>query len=115
MAMPELIRRSGEKILSDYCREKTFSSIDRRIQLDFVLDTHGAILFVQTSPLFIECWKSTSVARFRFVPELNQWTLHYPDGQGNWCFYLNAAPSLDLGKLLRHLDENPFAAFPLPL
>ena len=35
----------------------------------------------------------------------------YPDRGRRWRFYLNTPPSLDLEKLLRHLDADPLQLF----
>ena len=54
---------------------------------------------------------SVPMARFRFNHELGQWTLHYLDAEQRWRFYLNVAPSLDLGRLLNHLEADPLNIF----
>ncbi|WP_291316591.1 DUF3024 domain-containing protein [Desulfuromonas sp.] len=51
------------------------------------------------------------LAQFRFHSELGQWTLHYPGAQNRWHIFLNAGPTLNLERLLRHLDEDPLNLF----
>ena len=57
------------------------------------------------------------VARFRYCKELGQWSLQHCDDQERWRPYLNAGPSLNLGQLIVHVEQDPFGFFrddPLP-
>lgn len=111
MALPELVRRTAEKVLSDYCRRKIPPCAMGDVRLRFAWEEDGAVLYEDHCTCRSEASVARPVARFRFSPDLAQWTLHYPGPDRRWLFYLNAGPSLDLGKLLRHLENDPLGIF----
>lgn len=100
MALPELVRRAAEKMLTRYCRDRSLACAEGAVSLGFEIRGDAITLHA-----------GRPVARFRYSHELAQWTLHYPDRSGRWRFYLGIGPSLDLGKLLKHLDEDPTHTF----
>lgn len=112
MAIPELVRKSAERILEKYCREKVPPCLTRQARLRFHVREDQITLFAERIlPDRPDEWVAAPVAQLRFNREINQWTLHYPDRRGGWRFYLSAGPSLHLEKLLRHLDEDPMRVF----
>ena len=112
MALPELVRRSAEKILTRYCAGHLFSANRDVMRLSFsIRDDHVTLFAEPADTAGSEAEVANPVARFRFSHELGQWTLHYPDREQRWRFYLNVGPSLDLGKLLQHLDAGPLHLF----
>lgn len=112
MALPELVRRSAEKILTRYCSGPLPSCARDLLRLSFSIRGDQVTLFAERAAAKGSgASVATPVARFRFSHDLGQWTLHYPDGERRWRFYLNAGPSLDLDKLLRHLDADPLHFF----
>lgn len=112
MPLPELVRRSAEKRLARYCTGHSAAGTRDAVRLAFSIRDDQVTLFAERADTEGSgAWVATPVARFRFSHELGQWTLHYPDQERRWRFYLNAGPSLDLGKLLRHLDADPLHVF----
>jgi len=112
MALPELVRRSAHKILTLYCSGHHYSGNRDEMRLSFsIRDDHATLFAGRADTAGSEAGAATPVARFRFSHELGQWTLHYPDREQRWRFYLNVGPSLDLGKLLQHLDADPLHLF----
>ena len=111
MSLPELLRRSAEKQLLEFCRSR--SDCDPAAsRLDFRVEDDHITLYLESGvegdhPSRVV----TPIGRLRFDPYLNQWTLHYPISGDRWSFYLNAGPSLDLGKLLQHIDRDPLHVF----
>lgn len=111
MPLPQLVRKTAEKLLHDYCQAKMISCAHGEARLRFLLEEDGAVLFQEQCACRGEASVARPVARFRYSPDLAQWTLHYPGPERRWLFYLNAGPSLDLGKLLRHLESDPLGIF----
>jgi hypothetical protein len=112
MALPELIRKSAEKLLTRYCRERVPVCAHDQVRLGFsIRDNHITLFQERTGFSEPGQWIASPVAQFRYDPDLCQWTLHYPDRNRKWHFYLNAGPHLDLARLLRHLDEDPLGIF----
>ncbi len=112
MPLPPLIRRTAEKILTRYCEEHRPACACEQSRLFFRFkDDHFTLFAERPAASGTGEGVASPVARFRFSHELGQWTLHNPDREGRWRFYQNAGPSLDLEKLLRHLDADPLHLF----
>lgn len=112
MSLPELVRLSAEKIFSRYCEERTPVCSCDQGRLSFRIQDDHITLFAEQPATPVDRQGTTSpLARFCFSHELGQWTLHYPDDEQRWRFYLNVGPSLDLSKLLKHLDADPLNVF----
>lgn len=112
MPVPDLVQRTAEKILTEYCESRSGSCGQVRPGLHFETGDDGITLWGRTG-----CQHSAGaghlrpVARFCFSDSLGQWTLHCPDPDHGWRFYLNATPALDLKKLLHHIDDDPLGVF----
>ena len=112
MAIPELSRKTAERLLDKYCAEKIPPCARDQMRLSYrVLDDAVTLFEERISFSDPSKWLAMAVAQFRFNPDLNQWTLHYSDRSNRWHFYLNAAPSLDFSKLLQALDNDPLGMF----
>jgi len=112
MALPELVRRSAEKLFSRYCTGQLPSGHREEMRLSFGIHGDHVTLFAESTDTGCAGTAvARAVARFRFNAELGQWTLHYPDQEQRWRLYLNVGPSLDLGRLLKHVDADPLNIF----
>ena len=112
MALPELVRRSADKLLRSYCAERIPRCAGDQIRLTYRFLDDAIVLSEERAPAADpQHWHASPIALFRFSPELNQWTLHYPDHRRRWHLYFNAGPSLDLSRLLHHLDADPLHLF----
>jgi len=109
MALPELVQRKAEKSLELFCAERISeeTSVPR---LRFALDGETYIIW-QLAARSGEPEADQPVAQLRYHEVLSQWTLHYPGADGRWRLYLNSGPTLDLDKLLAHLETDPFQTF----
>ena len=104
-SIPELVRKSAAKTLQEFCLEPLLRSghayffaaeaIPDGFELSVALTGHQPI----------------SLARLRFSPELAQWTLHRPRSENRWSYVPEAGGSLDLGKLLRYVQDDPLNVF----
>ncbi len=114
MPLPQLVQASAERIFRRYCREKALpcSCACADLRLNFSLRDDSVTLFLERQS-FPSAAKGPTrpVAQFRYSHDLGQWTLYYPDPHREWLFYLNAGPSLNLDRLLIHLDRDPFGFF----
>ncbi len=112
MPLPELIRKSAEKILSRYCEEKIPPCARQQLRLVYQIRDDNATLY-EERPLLSdpERWLAAPIAQFRFNHELRQWSLHVSDRNHCWHLYANIGPTLNLSRLLQHLDEDPFRIF----
>ncbi len=114
MFLPVIVRRNAENLLAEFCERRSLSPSGEEIRFTFEMEGCAATLFGERRLSPSDPWSQRHpLARFVFSLELGQWSLHYRDSSGRWCFYLNAGPCLDLGKLLRHLAEDPLGVFQL--
>ena len=105
MTIPQLVRRNAERALAAFVQRQIAAGRVRDGRLDWAADEDGLVL------LLVREAATLSLARFRFIAELGQWSLHYRDAEGRWCFYLSAGPTLEFGKLLGIVDADPFGFF----
>jgi len=108
MELPELVRKNAEKLMDGLCLRLNDDPGERclfgykREGVAFTLySRQGSEQQVLTQP----------VARFRYSSELGQWSLQHLDDQEHWRPYLNAGPSLNLGQLILHVEQDPFGFF----
>lgn len=108
--IPDLVRKTAEKLLTGYCAGKNLAIACGSVGLRYEIEANCLTLL--TMPCHPCCSEETRpIARFCYSPVLCQWTLHRPAPGGEWQFYPNAGPSLNLEKLLRHVDEDPLRIF----
>ncbi|BCR06948.1 hypothetical protein DESUT3_40170 [Desulfuromonas versatilis] len=112
MALPELVRKSAEKLLDRYCAQKVPEDFGHRLKVIYEIEGDAITLVaLRFGPVQAGLPQRVPVAQLRYIALLGQWTLHYPSGEQRWVFYQNAPPSLHLGKLLQHLDADPLGLF----
>ncbi len=106
MAMPELIQKQAEALLREFCIAPAV--VEREVSLAYELSGDCVTLFTEGGS---SGGGKYAVARFCYNHLLQQWTVHRPDPDRQWRFYPNAGPSLNLGKLLRHIADDPLHLF----
>jgi hypothetical protein len=112
MPLPQLLRKRAEKLLDAYCRSRVPSWLKDELRLDFTIVDVAATVFQQRRRCQGTCeWFRSPLAQFRYSAALQQWTLHHYEANQQWRLYLNANPSLDLGKLLQAVDDDPLGFF----
>jgi hypothetical protein len=104
--IPELVFKSAEKTLREFCS----TPIVRSGQEFLVLMEPcpgGFDLMVSR----FDSEQHLPLARLQFSPELGQWTLHRPRESGRWSYVPEAGGALDLSRLLRYVKEDPLNLF----
>lgn len=56
-------------------------------------------------------WTRTSVARLRYTKYLREWSLYWPDRNGEFHEYDLAEPSEEVKELLEEIDADPTGIF----
>jgi hypothetical protein len=107
MPLPVLVRKQAEMAFVQFCAARLSS---RGGVLTHAAEGACFTLF-EIGEISSEATDRVAVARFCYSEQLGQWTVHCPDTERQWRFYPNAGPSLNLHKLLRHVEEDPFGAF----
>ena len=110
MQLPELLRKRAEKLLFDFCNQAADDPFRPR-HVRYRIEGQQINLFevrrYQHDPKQHE---SLPMAQIRYSPDLNQWTLHHLNDE-RWQLYLNVTPSLDMGKLLTTIKQDPLGYF----
>jgi hypothetical protein len=110
MELPQLLQRQAIKSLDRFCAEAAAHPLHPR-QLFYRIEGRQLHLFeVQCPGCQPDKQQERPIAQLRYQPELNQWTLHHQNGQ-HWQLYLNINPSLDLGKQLIAIKQDPLGCF----
>ena len=108
--LPELLKRQAERHLDEFCLQAANDTYQPRL-LRFRIDGLSIFLFeVRRHRNDPDKQTEIGMARLRYTPELNQWTLHYQDDD-RWKLYLNIQPTLELGRLLKTIKQDPFGYF----
>lgn len=109
MNLPELVGRNAERSLTRFC-ESNNRGESHLPRLRYSVNEDICILW-QLASRSGELEREHPLAQLRYHDSLGQWTLHYLDAEGRWRLYLNSGPTLDIDKLLRHLQDDPFQFF----
>ena len=108
--LPELLQRQAERLLDEFCLAAANDKYQPRI-VRFRIDGCSVFLFeVRRHRNDPDKHTEIGMARLRYTLELNQWTLHYQDDD-RWKLYLNSQPTLEVGRLLQTIKEDPFGYF----
>lgn len=112
MELPELLRKSVDKLLATYCAARLPADLHGHARLIYRLSGCRATL-IEEQLSCPGCRRTVRpVAQFRYHRELTQWSLHYYQGERRtWAFYLNCGPCLNLAKILRHVEADPLHMF----
>ncbi|MDY0270650.1 DUF3024 domain-containing protein [Trichloromonas sp.] len=113
MELPELLRKSADKLLGAYCAGRPLARHSRHFRLIYRINGVRATL-IEEQFSCPACRQRTirPIAQFRYHAELTQWSLHYYlSDRRTWAFYLNCRPSLNLAGMLRHVDADPLRMF----
>lgn len=110
MSLPELLKKRAEKLLFEFCRQTADDGLRPR-HLRYKIEGRQINLFevrrCQHNP---QEHQQLPMAQIRYIPDLNQWTLHYQNGE-HWQLYLNVNPTLELSKLLTAIKQDPMGYF----
>lgn len=110
MKLPEFLRKQAEKQLFGFCRQVADDQHHPRHVRYRIVDQQINLVEVRRYENNPKEHKEFPVAQIRYIPELNQWTLHqYSDER--WKLYLNVTPTLDLSKLLSVIRQDPMRCF----
>ena len=109
-SLPELLQKRAERLLFNFCREASDDK-HRPRHVRYRIDAQKINLYeVRRCVNNSHEHQQLPMAQIRYSPELNQWTLHHQNDQ-RWQLYLNVTPTLDLGKLLLAIKQDPMGYF----
>ena len=110
MDLPQLLQKQAEKLLFNFCAQVAEDG-PRPRHLRYRIEGRQVNLFeIRGCAHDPQQQQQLPIAQLRYSPELNQWTLHHQRGD-HWQLYLNVTPSLDLGKQLNAIKQDPLGYF----
>ena len=104
--IPELVYRSAEKTLQEFCSQPLFRSGHQHLVL---MEPCGEGFELLVSRFDHD--RQIPLARLLYCVELQQWALHRPREAGRWSYVPEAGGTLDVGRLLRYLEHDPLNIF----
>ncbi len=112
MPLPELLRKSVEKRLDEYCEARIPAHVKDKIKLTFEFRGNNVTL-LENRPCFLdpETWARSKVAQFKFDPKKKLWSLFCSDRNGRWHHYTYAGTASSLELLIKALDEDETGIF----
>ncbi|NOQ51083.1 MAG: DUF3024 domain-containing protein [Desulfuromonadaceae bacterium] len=110
MELPELLKKRAEKLLFTFCQQAADDEFRPRHIRYRIEGLHINLYEVRRSAQNPEQHKQLPMAKLRYSPELNQWTLHHQNGE-HWQLYLNITPTLELSKLFSAIQQDPLGFF----
>ncbi len=108
--LPELLRKSAVRQLDEFCIRAANDPYRPRHLRYRVEGVQVFLVEVRRYRNEPDRHKELPMAKIRFSPELQQWTLHHQNGE-HWQLYLNIQPSLDFGRLLTAIKQDPLGYF----
>lgn len=114
MPLPEPVRRSVERRLSEFCRDRIPAEHRAEIRLEYELRGNSITLFECRPPWrpdFGPEWTRMKIAQLRFEPNGKTWALHWADRNERWHLYDDVDPALSVEPLLAEIDEDPTGIF----
>ena len=108
--LPELLERSATKQLDEFCIIAANDKYQPR-HLRYRIEGRQVYLYeIRRYKSDPKQHRELPMAQIRFSPDLNQWSLHYHDDE-RWKIYLNVQPTLDFGRLLTAIKQDPMGHF----
>ncbi|PLY04696.1 MAG: hypothetical protein C0622_02335 [Desulfuromonas sp.] len=110
MKLPQLLEKNAVRLLDEFC---ILTANDKHQPRHVRYQVEGNRIFLyeirrlKDDP---QQHRELPMAQFRYVPELKQWSLHHKKGE-YWQMYLNTPPTLEFGKLLQTVKQDPMGFF----
>lgn len=108
--LPQLLEKKAIRLLDEFCIRTANDKYQPR-HLRYRMEGNQVYLY-EIRPLVKspDQHRELPMAKIRYTPELNQWSLHHQKGE-YWQLYLNIPPTLEFGKLLNAIKEDPMGYF----
>ena len=114
MPIPDLMRRSADKQLREFCDRRVPARARHQVRLEVVAQGNTMTIVERRAPWRADLgpeWSSHGVARFRYEPRLGRWSLFWSDRHGRRHRYPDVEPAPDVGILLAEVERDPTAIF----
>jgi len=112
MAIPDTVRLIIESTLISYIEQKIPPHIRNNVRLSYRFRGNTITLF-EHRPAFRTPseWTDIAIAKFRYDPRGNNWTLYCADRNSRWHKYYDLEPTEEFDLLLQEVDKDPTGIF----
>ncbi|MBN1957034.1 MAG: DUF3024 domain-containing protein [Desulfuromonadales bacterium] len=108
--LPQLLERKAVKLLDEFCIKAAHDKYQPRL-LRYRIEGRQVLIYeIRRLAKTVDQHRELPMAKLRYTPELNQWSLHHQKGE-YWQLYLNVPPTLDFSKLLDTIRQDPMGYF----
>ena len=114
MPLPELVRHSVERRLTEFCRDRIPAEHRDEIRLEHEVRGNSATLYECRPPWHEDLgpeWSRMRIAQLRFDSKGRTWSLHWADRNERWHTYDDVDPAPSIEPLLAEIDEDPTGIF----
>lgn len=107
MALPELIKKQVESVLTSFCKRRIPPHVQDKVRLVYSIRGMSVSLF-EERPYFQDPsrWTSSPIAQFRFKIADKTWSLYCTDRNSKWHLYDRTKPSRQFIHLLRAVEND---------
>jgi hypothetical protein len=109
---PEAVA-AAEAALSEFCAHHSSADIADQLRYTYEIAANAALLLEQR-PSFMSPggeWSSHAVAKFRYSPGKNDWSLYWSDADERWRRLSSVPASTDIRKLIKIVADDPSGVF----
>jgi len=114
MAIPDPERTVATEQIDAFCQSRIPVELHDKVRLEHTV-RGDAITIVERRPPWRAGlgpeWTSSDIARLRFDPESQLWSLDWKDSSDRWHPYEGVPPSADVAPLLAEIDADPTGIF----
>jgi len=108
--LPQLLEKKAIRLLDDFCTRTANAKYQPRHLRYRIEGTQVYLYEIRRLVNNPDRFRELPMAKIRYTPELNQWTLHHQKGE-YWQLYLNVQPTLEFGRLLTAITQDPMGYF----
>ena len=113
MALLEIKRAEAERDLKKYCAERVPAEYRDQIRYTYKIRGNDIALIEERPPwdgVGIE-WTKLSIARFRYEPECNGWSVSWQRANGRWLYCEWIGETARFSEALAEVERDVYGTF----
>ena len=113
MALPEIKRAEAERDLKKYCAENPPAEYRDQIRYTFKFRGNDVTLFEERPPWRGPSteWTKTTIARFRYEPDCNGWSVSWQRHNGRWLYCEWIGETARFSEALAEVERDHYGTF----
>lgn len=111
MAIPPEVQADAETALTEFCAKLASAEV-QELRYTYEVTANSAYL-IEQRPSFMnpEEWTSRPIAKFRYSPAKNVWSLYWSDRGDRWHRLAGKATAPDIRELIKNVATDPSGVF----